>query len=369
MYSTCKIMYMNYEDIYTYKVAIHIHSLFSDGTGDINLISKAAKKAGLDCIIITDHNYYDTEEGIINGVYVIKGEEISPPKCNHYLAFGINKTINYNEDPQKYINEVRTQGGFGFAAHPDEGTWLDEKGEISVRRNSHHCIPWTDKSITPDGIEIWNWFSNWADNLNDRTIFNLGYSYFFKHNIVKSPSKLTINWWDDLNNESGNVIPAIGGVDAHALKFYKYIIPVNVFPYETCFNTITNIIYLKKKLSENFEEAKKQILNALKNGNNMIINRHVNKNIPLIYVTNSKNKFFCGETVTLDNDCYLHYESIKDMEVCLIYNGEEEKRFTSDKFIQPLTKSGKYRIEVLFKGNGYLYTNPFNIKDKQEINE
>ena len=68
-----------------YKGAIHIHSLFSDGSGNIETITRAAKKAGLKWIIITDHNNMDIEEGIINDICVIKGEEISPKKENHYL--------------------------------------------------------------------------------------------------------------------------------------------------------------------------------------------------------------------------------------------------------------------------------------------
>ena len=72
--------------IYKYIGAIHIHSNHSDGTGDVNLITKAAKSAGLDWIIITDHNNFDIEEGIFNGIYVIKGEELSPAdNHNHYL--------------------------------------------------------------------------------------------------------------------------------------------------------------------------------------------------------------------------------------------------------------------------------------------
>ena len=109
----------NYKN-FKYRGAIHIHTLKSDGCGDIESITKAAKKAGLSWIIITDHNYYDNEEGIYNGVYVIKGEEISPKKENHYLALGINNQIELNDNPQTYIDEVRKQNGFGFAAHPDE---------------------------------------------------------------------------------------------------------------------------------------------------------------------------------------------------------------------------------------------------------
>ncbi len=40
----------------TCKGAIHIHTTHSDGTSTIKEIAKAAKKAGLEWIIITDHN-------------------------------------------------------------------------------------------------------------------------------------------------------------------------------------------------------------------------------------------------------------------------------------------------------------------------
>ncbi len=346
---------------YIYKGAIHIHSNNSDGSGNLNQIIRAAKKANLDWIIVTDHNYYDTNEGIFDGLYVIKGEEISPKNCNHYLAFNINETISPDDNPSCYVNKVRELGGFGFAAHPDEGFTQNKEGEIVPRKNSHHCIPWTDKNIKPDGIEIWNWFSNWADNLDDRNIFTLAYAYLFKHNIIKSPSKTTLKWWDELNNESPEIVPALGGVDAHALKFYKYIIPVTVFPYETCFNTITNFININNELSKDFQIAKQQILNAIKNGNNIIANRYINNMIPEIYVTNSKNSYYCGNEIDLDDSCFLQFISNTPMKICLIYNGNIQECITSDKYTYKITTAGKYRLEVFFKEKGFLYTNPFNI--------
>jgi type IV pilus assembly protein PilA len=90
------------------------------GSGDINSISKAARKAGLDWIIITDHNVFDTEEGIYNDVFVIKGEEITPSNDNHYLALGINEFIEPSNDAKINVDNVRKRGGFGFAAHPNE---------------------------------------------------------------------------------------------------------------------------------------------------------------------------------------------------------------------------------------------------------
>ena len=125
---------------FQYRGAIHIHSLNSDGSGDIETISRAAQKAGLSWIILTDHNYIDTEEGIYNNVYVLKGEEISPKNKNHYLALGINHKIEPDENPQIFIGEVREQNGIGFAAHPDE---------FSKRKNNYPPINW-NKSFIPD---------------------------------------------------------------------------------------------------------------------------------------------------------------------------------------------------------------------------
>ena len=151
--------------------AIHIHSVYSDGTGNVDLISKAAKKAGLDWIIITDHNSFEIQEGIYNGVYVIKGEEISPKNENHYLALGINEYIQPSDNAQHNVEAVKLNGGFGFAAHPEES---------DCRQNSHQPIKWTNKNIIPDGVEIWNWFSQWGDVFDERNIFTIAYSYLFK---------------------------------------------------------------------------------------------------------------------------------------------------------------------------------------------
>lgn len=340
---------------YFYKGAIHIHSNLSDGTGDIDSITKAAKRAGLEWIIITDHNYYDKNEGIINGVYVIKGEEISPYKNNHYLVLGIEEQIPCDDIPERNVQRVREYGGFGFAAHPNEGMSADG----TPRKNSHHCIPWTDKNIKPDGVEIWNWFSNWADNLDDGNIFKLAYAYLFKHKIITPPNERTLAWWDSLNNETKSIVPAIGGVDAHALRFYRYIIPITVFPYETCFKTVTNFIHLKDELSKDFNEAKKQILGAIKNGKNFIVNRNTYKTIPELYFEDSKGVYYCGETISLTPDLSLNFSAEDLMELKVILNGEEFAHINSTCFQFPICKSGKYRLEVQYKGKGFVYTNPF----------
>ncbi len=333
---------------YNYKGAIHIHSINSDGSGDIDNITKAAKKAGLSWIIITDHNYFDLEEGIYNDIYVIKGEEISPQKENHYIALDINNRIEPNDNPQIYINEVREQNGIGFAAHPDE---------FKKRNNNYPPINW-DKSFIPDGVEIWNWFSCWGDRLNTKNIFTLAFSYIFKHLLVKKAPQKSLNWWDRLNSQNQIIIPAIGGIDAHALKVKKYFLPFTIFPYKSMFKTINNVINLKEPLSNNFEIAKKQILNAIKNGNNVIVNNKVLNKIPNIEIINNLQTAYSGEYLNLDQETYLKVNVNKKALIKIILNGRELYKCVAKKCNLLLTEIGKYRVEILINKKGYAYSNP-----------
>ena len=342
-------MNTNNTKIYQYLGAIHIHSKFSDGTGNIDVITKAAKNANLDWIVITDHNNMDIPEGMINGVCVIKGEEISQPADNHYLAIDIDKTIQPDSE-QNYVEAVRELGGFGFAAHPDESL---------TRKNNSAPIRWTNKEIIPDGIEIWNWFSQWADHYDSTSLFKIIYSFIFRHQLISKPYRETLEWWDNLNKKSKTFLPVIGGVDAHALKISKYIIPVTVFPYETQFKTITNVLQLKEPLSENFTDKKRQILNAIKAGNNIIINRRINKNLPEIVLVNPQETYCCGESIPLGKSTYLRIKIPIKAFVKIYKDGNEKYSEYTNNLIYSISEYGKYRIEIEIETKGYIYTNVF----------
>ena len=338
---------------YSYNGAVHIHSSCSDGTGDIELISKSAKSAGLSWIIITDHNNFELEEGIINDITVIKGEEISSESQNHYLALGIKECINPSDDIKKSIDTVKSQNGFGFAAHPDES---------DNRPNNYKSIKWSDKNIIPDGIEIWNWFSQWADNYNSKNILTVAHSFFLKNRLVTLPIRETLNWWDKLNNEKEQIVPAIGGIDAHALKNNSYIIPVTVFPYEFLFKTITNQIFLDEPLNDDFHARKEQILNALKLGKNLIFNRQTGNKPPEFYVTTNTEYGQSGDLVNLDFNTYLHFNCHKKAQIKIFRNGSEFAEFHTDKTTLKITEYGKYRLEAEINGFGYAYSNPITVK-------
>ena len=335
---------------YNYSGVAHIHTIHSDGTGDIKQIVKSAKRAGLDFIIITDHNNMDAEEGYIDGILVIKGEEISPGKQNHYLAFGTNEII-LDTDPKIFVKKVRELGGFGFIAHPDES---------DNRKNCHRPIKWLEEDIIPDGVEIWNWFSQWADNYNDSNIFTLAYAYLVRNALVTKPYEKTLKRWDDLNNNTDKIVPAIGGQDAHALKYLKFL-PLKIFPYNCMLKKITNFVHLSEPLSKDFNKAKLQVLTAVYEGNNIIVNRRICKYPPEIIIKNNNSIAYSGEVINLDDETFLKIDLPTIADIKIVRNGEEYHKLNAKNYKMKLVESGKYRVEGIIKNKGYFYTNPISV--------
>ena len=83
------------DEAYDLTCVIHLHSTYSDGTGTVPQIARAAEKAGVDVVFLTDHDTLaakdNGEEGWYGNALVLVGEEVSPTDRDHYLAFGIDR--------------------------------------------------------------------------------------------------------------------------------------------------------------------------------------------------------------------------------------------------------------------------------------
>lgn len=97
--------------------AYHIHSIASDGRGDLSEIARAAAKAGLSFVIVTDHNLPRVSPPRYqNGVLVISGTELST-HMGHLVALGVPDGLQ-SVDYQNPVAWVRRRGGQAFLAHP-----------------------------------------------------------------------------------------------------------------------------------------------------------------------------------------------------------------------------------------------------------
>lgn len=249
--------------MFEYRGAIHVHTTYSDGTLPAELVIDEAKAAGLDFLVITDHDTLearrDPGEGYYQGLLVIVGCEVSPDH-NHYLTLGLSQVPFNRLSPEEYTQAVRSAGGFGFAAHPHD------------RGSPVLGIPdyaWKDRaSRNWDGIEIWNFVSGWVGGASDH--WRLFVGLLDPGKIAGAPDSKTMALWDGIT--ARRRCPAIGGVDAHGHASILGRLPLAPFNYRRGFQTLQNRVLLDRPLGQSAGEDIPRVIEALAEGSNYICN-------------------------------------------------------------------------------------------------
>jgi len=98
--------------------AWHVHTTRSDGRGDLDEVVRAARAAGLQFVVIADHNVLaSVDAGWRDGVLVVAGTEISAP-YGHVVGLGVPRELTREERQQDALGTVRRLGGESVLAHP-----------------------------------------------------------------------------------------------------------------------------------------------------------------------------------------------------------------------------------------------------------
>lgn len=336
---------------------IHIHSAYSDGTATFHEIAAAAARAGLDFIVITDHNHLRglPEEGFINNVLVLCGSEINN-RSHHYLALNIYTAIEPNDDdPQQVIDAVNSQGGLGFIAHPFE------KGSPLVKDNIR--FPWTNWDVSGfTGIEVWNWCSQWRDGISNIPL-GLFYTYLHPTGPVKGPCPQAMALFDEITATRQAV--AIAGSDAHNWPIRRGLIRRDIFPYEYLFNSANNRLLLHEPLSPEFPAAKEQIISALRRGRSYIANERAGDPAGFSFtVTANDKEYHIGDTVPFTEMTVLHTKcpAVADrLRLRIIRSGTLLDEVDRCNLAVRLYEPGTYRIEVYRGKKPWIFTNPVYI--------
>jgi hypothetical protein len=342
--------------MFEYSGAIHIHSIFSDGTGEVPQIAKYADEVGLDFILLTDHNTLRAldegyEKWYGNTLFLVGCEINDKENKNHYLAFGIEEAFTTRTPAKKYVAKVKELGGIGFLAHPHE----------KRKHKEHPAYPWIEWD-TEDftGIEIWNHMSEWVENLTEENKYR---SFLHPLKTIDKPPKETLKLWDELNFK--RKVVGIGGIDAHAHKYNLLgFMEVEIFPYKVLFKSIRTHILLeqalkKGKSQKDIETAKWQIYDALKDGKCFIANDYVaeSKGFRFYAEVNTK-KYQMGDTVPANKNITLRVLlPAVEGEIKLFRNGQlvESETGMGAEFL--VDKKGAYRVEVYHQNRAWIYSN------------
>ena len=146
-------------DLCEYVGGIHVHTAYSDSSGRMPYVVECARKAGLDYVIIGDHNTLGARregwEGYHDGVLVVVGVEISSLK-GHALVLGLDDCARRTKKhPGEYLPEVEEAGGTAFIAHP-------EQAHRRSFRFGRQCWPDLETDCYA-GVEIWSYMHDWLE--------------------------------------------------------------------------------------------------------------------------------------------------------------------------------------------------------------
>ena len=352
-------------DMRFYEAAgnLHIHSVYSDGTGLHSEIAAAAAIAGLDFVIVTDHNVWvDGVEGYHDSVLLLVGEEVHDarlsPQSNHLLTYGAEaELVNYASEPQALIDEVNQRAGLCFLAHPFE------KG--SPISPDLAPIPWVNWAVNGyDGMEIWNTMSEFKGLLRGQLAALL---YAHAPSLaIKGPFRATLRKWDQLLSE-GRKVTAIGGADAHANTYHMGPLERVVFPYSELFRWVNTHLLLKRRLSGDVETDKGLIYDALRAGRTWVgYDRPASTQGFRFHARSGANMATLGDELVRAAAVTFEVELPARGYVRLINNGQTVARGRGRRLMFTTAEPGSYRVEVRrwFRGlrRGWIYSSPIYVR-------
>jgi hypothetical protein len=247
----------------------HIHTPYSDGELYHAELADAAARAGLDFIVVTDHNVYvsgvDRWFAFPGGrrVLVLAGEEIHHqdrvPQKNHLLVAGARTELSgWAPDPQALLDAVGAAGGAAFLAHP-----FDAAAPLI----GEEALGWVDWEVTGfSGLEIWNYMSGFKSLLHNR--FDMIRHALFPSLGIRGPDEQTMAQWDRLLAQ-GRRVAAVGGPDAHGHSYSMGPLRKRVFSYEYLFRAVR--IHLQvESVAGDAQADGRAIVDAMRNGNGWV---------------------------------------------------------------------------------------------------
>ncbi len=348
-------------------VNLHMHTRYSDGSGLHHDIAAAAIRAGLDAVIVTDHNvlvegFEGYHEEKHKRVLMLIGQEVHDqdrdPQKNHLLVFGAQRDLaTLADDPQALIHAVRAAGGICFLAHPyDPAAPLFKESDIS-------WVDWDAQGYA--GIELWNHFSEFKTVLGNwpSALFHA----YFPRFIGRGPLPETLRKWDELLAR-GKRVAAIGGSDAHAMTYRAGPLKKTLFPYDFHFAALNTHLLIPRPLGGDSRADRELVLEALGAGRGWVGYDLIAPTRGFRFTAQGRDhEAAMGEEIPLAGGVTLQIKLPGAAQVVLARNGQrvqEWKRTAA--CARTVTEAGVYRVEVyrryLGARRGWIFSNPLYIR-------
>lgn len=339
---------------------LHMHTVHSDGTGTYDDLRRAARQAGLQFIVVTDHNVLVLgEEGYQDGLLVLTGVEVNDPERqpqgNHLLCLGVvDNPAAHAPDSQRLIDAVQAQGGVAFLAHPIERN--------STMMQATH--PWHDWEVSGyQGLELWNYMAELRQYASSwpRAVAVAYLPALFS----TGPLPEMLARWDELTRQ--RPVVAISGSDAHAFNFRMGPLRRVVYPYDYCLRTVNVHILTPGPLTGDVLADRAAVYGALAAGHCWTGYDMIGDTKGFRFAARSGGReAIMGDTLVADGPVRLEVTLPGRAELRIVHNGQEKHVTTAHTHCFVALEPGVYRVEAWrqawLKPRGWIFSNPIYVR-------
>jgi len=341
---------------------LHMHTVHSDGRKTHRELGQIAEEAGLDYIVVTDHNVLmPNEEGWYGKTLVLVGEEVHDmeraPQSSHTLCFDIRQDVaGYAGNPQRLIEAVAIQGGFTFLAHPFEHDAVPFLPEPN--------ISWRDWQVTGyAGIELWNYMSEFKGALKSKAHAVL--CAFFPALAASGPYPETLHKWDELLQ--ARPVAALGGSDAHGNSYRLGPLSREVQPYSYLFRCVNTHLLSEEPLTGDVGRDRATIYGALRAGRGFVGYERPGEIAGFAFwVRSGDREATMGETLAMQKTVELQVTCPQPAELRLVRDGQVVARAQGRRLTLVTHQEGVYRVEAYrqYAGRrcGWIFSNPIYVR-------
>jgi hypothetical protein len=302
---------------------VHLHSTWSDGTGTVAQIVSAGQRAGVDVVMLTDHNTRAgaVDEGWHGSVLLLVGEEVTPERSDHTLVFD----------------------GLSFAAHP----W--SRGSQRFARFGPG-MPHTGLSSPGlTGVELWSFVTDTAERI--RSVREGLLFAAAPLRVLDHPPALNLSEWDRMCR-SRRVV-AIGGLDAHQIGIrVRGRVPLRLMGYARSFRQLRTHVLCTALPSGSLERDRELVYEALREGRCYIA---VDALAPARGFS-----FWASDGTVMGGEAVfggqtLHASVPRPAQLRLIRDGAVVAGWTAD-------RPGAYRVEARLRDRTWILSNPIYLR-------
>lgn len=349
--------------------ALHVHTVKSNGAGTLAEVVSAAERAGLQFLIITDHEtrgYADEgAEGWQQSILVLVGEELSLG-FSRFIILGHASRLE-GDTVEATLRDAQRHNAITVALPPEDCTSQlptvqprTEEVSIAPPEKPKPPIRMIDEPPPPlelvDGWEFWCGLEDWARGRADRKPMTDPFLRT-EHVGLQGPRRGAMRMWDELTLK-GRIL-GFSGLNAHG-RSWTSTRPGAALPYEILFRSLTTHVLAPELPRDSPQRAREILLKALRQGHFHTAHSCIAspRGFRFIAAAEELAPLLEGDEAHYDPRLQLHVRLPRPALIKLIYNGSQLLSAEGEVLDCPVVGPGVYRVEAWLERNPWIFSNP-----------